>query len=50
VAEGQPREVLLRAGRIRLAALRGIDPAEPDDLASARPKDGERVSVGDADD
>ena len=50
LAEGQPREVLLRAGRIRLASLRGVDPAEPDDLRSARPKDGERVPVSDADD
>ena len=36
LAEGQPREVLLRAGRIRLAALRGVDPAEPNGRGSAR--------------
>ena len=50
LAEGQPREVLLSAGRIRLASLGGVDPAEPDDLRSARPKHGERVPVSDADD
>ena len=35
LAEGQPREVLLRTGRRRLAALGGVDPAEPDDRGSA---------------
>jgi hypothetical protein len=50
LAEGQRREVLPRAGRIRLAALRGVDPAEPDDLGSASSEDGERVAVGDTDD
>jgi hypothetical protein len=50
LAEGQPREVLLRASRIRLATLGGVDAAESDDLGSATPTDGERVPVGDADD
>jgi hypothetical protein len=42
--------VLLRASRIRLAALGGVDPAEPHDRGTAAAKDRERVPVADADD
>jgi hypothetical protein len=48
--EREYRRELPRALPVGLAALRGVDPLEPDDLWSASAEDGERVPIGDADD
>jgi hypothetical protein len=48
--ERERRRVLLRALPVSLPALRGVDAAEPDHLATAVPEHADRVAVGDADD
>jgi hypothetical protein len=46
LAERERRRVLLRSLAVGLAALRGVDAAQPDHLGAAGPEDGERVAVG----
>jgi hypothetical protein len=48
--ERERRRKVPRALTVGLPALWRINPAEPDDLRSADPKDADRVAVGDADD